>query len=251
MKRGFIFTIIITLIIMVVATMLMGTGVKAASSSFSASVTASQKTLNPGDTVTITLGISDINMGSDGINTVEGTLSYDSAIFETVSSSNIQSLNNWSTTYNEGTGKFLSVMLGDGVKSNTQIFSITLTVKASATETTATVSLKDITSNNGTDLVSAGTKSAKVTIASAETSTETNTTTDTTSTEASKTTSGSSSSKTTKKTVNDTTIKSGSSLPKTGLSLQWTILGISITGIILISGLILYGVNASKFKDTK
>ena len=106
-----LFTIIILLLI------LLPTQVQADSFKFNA--TANKNNVQPGETVTITLNVSDINAGELGINTVEAYLEYDSTIFEEVTQSDIESLNNWSITYNEEEteykGKMLAVILQDGV----------------------------------------------------------------------------------------------------------------------------------------
>lgn len=119
--------------------------------------------------MTITIGVSDINMGANGINTLEGKIKYDENIFETVKSSSIQSLNNWTTTYNDESstlnGKFLAVNLSSGIKENTSIFKVTLKVKQEVKNTTNTqVDFENITSNDGTDLINVGNKSVNVTI---------------------------------------------------------------------------------------
>lgn len=161
--------IIILGVILAIVCML-GTTVNAEStSSFKAAVTPTEKTLKPGEEITITLAVSDIDMGEDGINTLEGTIEYDKEIFEEVKSSNIQSKNNWSTTYNDENstlnGKFLAVNLSAGIKEDTEIFSITLKAK-SEIESTANTEIKfvDITSNDGTDLINVGTKKVKITV---------------------------------------------------------------------------------------
>ena len=157
--------IAMAIIILIIIT---GTTVKA-ESTFKASVTANTTELKPEEEVTITVGLSDIDMGTNGINTLEGTIQYDKDIFEKIKSSSIQSLNNWATTYNDESstinGKFLAVNLSTGIKENTQVFKITLKVKKEIKKTTSTqIDFKDITSNNGTDLINVGTKSVKLTI---------------------------------------------------------------------------------------
>ena len=94
-----------------------------AANTFKATLTANTTTLKAGEEVTVTLGVSDINMGENGINTIEGKITYDKDIFETITSSSITNLNNWSVTYNDTTNekqeKFLAINLSNGVKENT------------------------------------------------------------------------------------------------------------------------------------
>ncbi len=145
------------------------TPVKAEEISFKTEVSTSKKNIKAGDTVEVIVSVKDINMGENGINTLEGTISYDKDIFEKVKNSDIKSANNWSTTYNdEGTaldGKFLAVTLNHGIKEDTQLLTITLKTKKDIEETTITkIELKDLTSNNGNNLVNTGTKSVDVKI---------------------------------------------------------------------------------------
>ena len=157
------------LTILMLAIIILGVNVYAATNTFKASVTPGTATLKPGEEITVSVDVSDINMGENGINALEGTIKYDSNIFESVTSSNVQSFNNWSTTYNDETsslnGKFLAVNLTAGVKENMKILSVKFKVKSDIKETTTTqIDFKDLTSNDGEDLVNVGTKSVKITV---------------------------------------------------------------------------------------
>lgn len=143
--------------------------VKAEGASFKSEVSASKKTIKPGDTVDVTVSVKDVDMGENGINTLEGTISYDKDIFEQVKSSDIKSANNWSTTYNdEGEaldGKFFAATLSHGIKEDTQMFTVTFKTKKDIEETITTkIEFKDLTSNDGTNLINSGTKSVDVKI---------------------------------------------------------------------------------------
>lgn len=135
---------------------------------FNALATANTTELKPEEEVTITVEVSDINMGENGINTLEGFIEYDKNIFEEIKSSSLQSLNNWTTTYNDENGKlngkFLAVNLSVGVKENTQIFAVKLKVKKDIKKTSTKINFKDLTSNDGTNLVNVGTKTVELTV---------------------------------------------------------------------------------------
>lgn len=138
-------------------------------SSFKSEVTVDKNTIKPGDTVDVTVSVKDLNMGEKGINTLEGTLSYDKDLFEDVKSSDIKSVNNWSTTFNDESsalnGKFLAATLTQGLKDDSKIFTITFKSKKDIEETTSTkIEFKDLTSNDGNNLVNSGTKSVDVKI---------------------------------------------------------------------------------------
>lgn len=94
--------------------------------------TPSSTKLNEGEEITITLELSDIKMGQDGINTFGGKLEYDENVFEKVTSDDISSQNNWSIAYNdEETAKketFLAT-INTGTSKNQVIGIIKLKVK--------------------------------------------------------------------------------------------------------------------------
>lgn len=151
---------ILTLVGVMILTIIIGTRVQAESGhSFNASFNANNKTVSPGEEVTITFSLSDLNMGENGANTVEGVLKYNKDIFEEVKKDNIQSKGSWNTTYNDENtslnGKFLSVIMGGGVKTNTEVFSVRMKVKQDVASTTTQVTISGITSNDGTDLITA------------------------------------------------------------------------------------------------
>ena len=130
--------------------------------SFKVTLTPTTVEAKKADEITITFKVSDINMGNEGINTIEGILDYDKNIFEEVNSSAIENLNGWSMTYNDENtnmnGKFLAVKF-NGEKNDTDIFKIKLKIKSSIDELTETqIKFKGITSNDGVELVNIGDK---------------------------------------------------------------------------------------------
>lgn len=145
----------ILIIIFMISLMLFPTIVQA--NSFKLNVTADKTKLNAGDTVTVSLNLSDINVGELGINTIESIIDYDRNIFEEITSSSIQSLNNWSFTYNsedtEQRGKLVAVIIASGVTEDQEIGKITFKVKNNVEYTNTKITLKDITSNNGQELI--------------------------------------------------------------------------------------------------
>ena len=94
--------------------------------------TPSSTKLNEGEEITITLELSNIKMGQDGINTFGGKLEYDENVFEKVTSDDISSQNNWSTAYNDEEtakkGTFLAT-INTGTSKNQVIGIIKLKVK--------------------------------------------------------------------------------------------------------------------------
>ena len=233
------------------AIMILGTTVQGTNTNtFKASAVANTTTLKPGEEVTITIGVSDINMGENGINTLEGTIKYDKNIFEEIKSSSIQSLNNWTTTYNDESstlnGKFLAVNLSNGVKENTQIFSAKFKVKSDISETKETqIDFENITSNDGTDLINAGSKSVKlkINVESTKPTPEKPSTTENTVTNENTTNIKNETSKNT--TIIDKT-QSSTKLPKTGKSI--VIIFVLLVAVIAFIGL---GMKNRSMRDIK
>lgn len=234
-------------------------GVKAeTTNTFKANLSASITTLKAGEEVTVTIGVSDINMGTNGINTLEGKINYDTNIFEAITSSSIQSLNNWTTTYNDESstlnGKFLAVNLSTGTKENTQIFSVKFKVKSDAKDAKDTkIEFKDITSNDGTNLVNVGDKSITLKInggASNNTNTSDSNKENNSENTQNSTTKGNNSNienKTTQNnatTVDKTTAKT--IIPKAGKSIA-----IVAAIIILIAIIVVLGIKNKTMKDIK
>ena len=158
----------ITVVLATILTIMCAGYVTAQTHTFKAELSASSTSLKPGDEITLTLKVSDINMGDDGINAVEGTIKYDTNVFEAITQSSITSESGWSTTYNGETsnslnGKFLAVNLSAGTKEDTKILTVKLKVKQDVAKTTETqIDFVDVTSNDGVDLVNVGTKSVKL-----------------------------------------------------------------------------------------
>lgn len=179
-------------ILLLVALLLGGIKVNAADTttpeaSFKFNVTASTSELKAGEEVTLTLGISNINVGETGINTLQGKLTYDENIFEKVTSSSIASQNNWTITYNdeatEKKGTFLAVILSDGVKENQTIGTIKLKVKENVTAGSTQIKFTEVSSSDGTTIVKETDKTISLTIKGEEIiEPTTNTTTNTTNT---------------------------------------------------------------------
>ena len=76
--------IIVTLIIAIMLLVSIALPVKAASYTFTFSVNPEKVNAKPGDTITVDLGMADIDQTGDGINAIQGDISYDENIFENV-----------------------------------------------------------------------------------------------------------------------------------------------------------------------
>ena len=126
--------------------------------SFKFKVTANKAEAKAGDEVIVSMEIEDIDMGELGINAIEGILDYDDNVLEVVTREDIQTQNNWSMTYNEEAGvhegNFLVSNIIAGVKNNQKIGEIKFKIRADAKVGTVTeIKFKNITSNDGGNLV--------------------------------------------------------------------------------------------------
>ena len=141
------------LLIIFVGILMFDNCVNASSFNFIASTDATS--IEPGDTVKIEFSVSNIDAGETGINTIEAVLEYDETIFEPVTSSDFSGLNNWSITYNgeegENKGKFIAVIVQDGVTEDQAIGTLTLRAKTDITDQTTDITIKDIKTNDGTE----------------------------------------------------------------------------------------------------
>lgn len=138
-----------------VAIMMVATIVYAAD--FTTALKADNTNLKPGDTVKVTLTIS--NLGEEGVNAVTGTLEYDKTIFETLQASSFVGKNSWSMTgYEDSKGKFI-LENNNLIKETQDIAEITLKVKADATDKTIDIAVKELTAGGvNQEIASSGAK---------------------------------------------------------------------------------------------
>ena len=148
-------TIIITIVI------IMGILNYSEASSFRLIARADETEVIPCQEVTISLNLSDIDMGEHGINVVEGYLKYEDSFF---SAMEMVDKNDWKVTYNNKNGKFLTSKIIEGIKEEQEILLIKLKVRDDLKEGETEVKLQEITSNDGVNLVSDGNKSIKIKI---------------------------------------------------------------------------------------
>lgn len=146
MKKIYFITVIAMLLLLVTPAV-----VKA--DSFQLNVTADKQNIQPGQTVTLTLSVSNINAGKSGINTLEGIIDYDTSIFEKITQGDFKSMNNWSITYNASERKVFAAILSEGVTTNQSIATITFKVKEKVKYTNTSITIKNVTSNNGSEFI--------------------------------------------------------------------------------------------------
>ena len=155
MKKG--------LAMMILLCILMISTVVNAAGEVAIGLSASKKTIAPGEEVTITLSTTSLT-ASEGIMGILGTLGYDDKVFEKVSESNFAGQNGWGgLVYNSGNGK-LVMDNGSSVKKAGGIVTITLKAKAGLSDQETTVSLKGVEVSSESNEYTAGNSSVKISI---------------------------------------------------------------------------------------
>lgn len=116
---------------------------------FSASMKLqSSSKLNVGDTVEVTLNISNIDAGT-GIDAIVATLEYDKTVFEVVTQNSFTGLNNWSLgTYSEDT-QMLTLLRSSKVNTPSEVLKLKLKVKSLTNIQSSNVKFKKITASGG------------------------------------------------------------------------------------------------------
>ena len=121
--------LIIIVFVLSILSMIFHMNISNAADNAKITLTANETQMLAGDVVKVTVKIKDITGIADGINGIQGTLTYDNTIFESVT---FEGLNNWDKPeYNEANGSFLTAK-GDFVKNDEDVFTISLKVKSGA-----------------------------------------------------------------------------------------------------------------------
>lgn len=215
------------IMIMFIAFMTKMMEVEAADYTFNLTVNPLETSAKAGDTVTVDLGIADIDQSSDGINAIQGDLAYDDSVFESVEI--VATGENWTAKLNQISdsdlkGRFVISNM-NSVKNAGVIAQLKIRIKSNVSASKGYVYLKNIFSSYGTTDTPKTNKTITVNIAS--------------------TSNGNSGSLTDSKNTatqgsnKNENISKSSSLPKTGLN-PWLGIGIIIAMIGAIIGYIRY-----------
>lgn len=116
---------VVTLILILLINIL-AVNVKAIS--FSTTMTPNNTKVPAGGEFMVTVKLSNVDVGDDGINTYSATLGYDSEVFEPLTGSSVEGSNSWMSAYATGTGK-ITLTKTTLVKSDEEIMEISLKVK--------------------------------------------------------------------------------------------------------------------------
>ena len=100
MERKFLKVVIIAMLLVCVCATI------ANALSFSVIMEPSKRVVPASTEFTVEIKVSNLDVGTNGINTLSGNLIYDTAVFETIGESSIEGRNGWSHSYNpENDGK--------------------------------------------------------------------------------------------------------------------------------------------------
>ena len=139
------------------------TGIVSASS-FDVGVNPTEVTAKQGESIEVKVDLKDIDMKEKGINTLEGYITFDEDVIENVE---LETKNDWQIEYNKDSnsdlyGKFLMVKDIEGIKENEEVLTLKIKVKDKVKKEGTKVILKDLTSNDGYNLVNIGNKEINI-----------------------------------------------------------------------------------------
>ena len=139
------------------------TGIVSASS-FDVGVNPTEVTAKQGESIEVKVDLKDIDMKEKGINTLEGYINFDEDVIENVE---LVTKNDWQIEYNKDSnsdlyGKFLMVKDIEGIKENEEVLTLKIKVKDKVKKESTKVILKDLTSNDGENLVNIGDKEINI-----------------------------------------------------------------------------------------
>ena len=150
---------IILIIMLIIFTMT----VSASALSFTATMTPSATTIDESTEFTVTIKVSNLDVGTNGINSLKGYLKYDTEVFDTISESSIEGLNSWIAKYEASTGK-IELTKNTFVTSTQEVFQISFKTKSGVSGKSGTISYSNIVASNSESDISATDISTAITV---------------------------------------------------------------------------------------
>jgi len=214
------------ILIIIVTIFAMSTAVNALS--FTATMSTESNTVPESTEFTVKIKVSNLDVGTNGINSLNGYLTYDTTVFETLSESSIEGLNSWNATFESETGK-IGLTKSMFVTSTQEVLLITFKTKSDVTGKKGTISFGNIVASNSETDISATDISTTITVGTASDAPTNTTNTISTNSITSNTIVGNTATNnTTNNTMNNTSISSyvnttsntssKSDMPQTGVS---------------------------------
>lgn len=131
--------------------------------SFTATMETNTTTVAESTEFTVTVKVSNLDVGSNGINSLSGYLKYDKDVFESISESSIEGINSWNCTYASDTGR-ITLTKTTFVKSEESVFNVTLKTKADVSGKEGIVQFTNIMASNSETDISAQDISTTITV---------------------------------------------------------------------------------------
>lgn len=134
--------------------------------SFSVTMTPSKKVVPASTEFTVEIKVSNLDVGTNGINTLSGNLIYDDEVFETIGESSIEGRNGWSHSFNpENDGKITLTKMSF-VKTDEEVFQVTFKTKAQEElkTTKGLIQFKGVSASNSASEIIASDVSVEITI---------------------------------------------------------------------------------------
>ncbi len=153
-------------IVIVMLLMISMVAMNAYAVSFTATMTPSATTVKEATEFTITVKVSNLDVGANGINSLEGYLKYDTDVFENISESSIEGLNSWVAKFDETTGK-ISLTKNTFVTSTQEVFQVAFKTKSGVSGKSGNILYSDIIASNSETTISATDISTSITIGNA------------------------------------------------------------------------------------
>jgi hypothetical protein len=155
-RKSLVITLLIALIIGILTT-------SASALSFTATMTPSSTTVPESTEFTIVIKVSNLDVGTNGINSLSGYLKYDTKVFEEISDSSLEGLNGWEPEYNSDNGK-LTLVKSKFVKEEQEVFQITFKTKSGVSSQSGAISFSNIVASNSESDISASDISTTITV---------------------------------------------------------------------------------------
>ncbi len=158
MKKKFLkITIVAILLVLVYTTIVNALG-------FTATMTSSSSNVEPSSEFTVKVSVSNLDVGDNGINQLNGTLSYDEDVFEEINDSSIEGLDTWSHSY-DSEAKTVKLTKTTFVKKDEEVFQVTFKTKADVKSgTVGKINFTGITASNSEQSIPATDVSISITV---------------------------------------------------------------------------------------
>lgn len=131
--------------------------------SFTATMTPSSTTVAESTEFTVKIKVSNLDVGTNGINSLSGYLKYDKDVFETITDSSIDGLNGWSPVYTADSEK-VTITKPTFVKAEEEVFQVTLKTKSGVSGKSGKVEFTNIVASNTDAEIQAQNISTEITV---------------------------------------------------------------------------------------